>query len=465
MRRAGPRDQGHQAALGIEPGHRKFAHAPSSSQSRGRAASSAVGRLPFRPAGACPGGSSGRASAASSGSGATARAMIVSNGFCGVQALGARVHGLHVRKPQRARRVGHEPDFLGRGVDEREVPLRMRDRERQSRKARAGAQIRDARARKIAAARRDCRAGAWPPSPHGTRCRSGCRRGSTARSSSSKRSSVLAISASSATPSCRARARSSAAVVACMGCLVRRCRHNTRSPIEERYQGCADRTTHAPWRPGSARAWRLVCARAQAARDVQDGVLQDGVPHDRRAGQRRPAAIQRRQRGAASSTGPATARCWSPCARPGRIRCCRLSGAPPQPRSRQPLGAPGGTLRAAAAQSFHSEWVAYLAEAPERTAPRARRSSLRATGGRRVKSAGPGRGAPGRAGLGARWPAPGLQRDAARRQEHGSVRARHGRLHRPAAGGQRQRRRASGAGVDQRGSRAAGAPCDCRGGR
>jgi len=60
-----------------------------------------------------------------------------------MQLLDARLQRRDVGERQRARGVADEADLLAARVDERELPLGTDDRERQSRKARAGAHIRD----------------------------------------------------------------------------------------------------------------------------------------------------------------------------------------------------------------------------------------------------------------------------------------------------------------------------------
>ena len=63
---------------------------------------------------------------------------------------------------RRRHRMAHEFGLLAGGLDERIAPVRVRDRERQARKARAGADVRDREATRGAAAPRASRAGACP---------------------------------------------------------------------------------------------------------------------------------------------------------------------------------------------------------------------------------------------------------------------------------------------------------------
>ena len=102
----------------------------------------------------------------------------------------------------------------------------------------------------------------------------------------------------------------------------------------------------------------LACAQGWAARGVQDGVLQDGVPlFSAQVG----TALQRYSSGSEArildwtSDGALLVAVHES----GQDHLLRVVGDPPQP---QPLGGPGGLLRAAAAQSFHNEWVAYLSD-------------------------------------------------------------------------------------------------------
>jgi dipeptidyl aminopeptidase/acylaminoacyl peptidase len=104
----------------------------------------------------------------------------------------------------------------------------------------------------------------------------------------------------------------------------------------------------------------LICAQGWAGRGVQDGVLEDGVP------------LSTAQVGAGlqlySSESDARILDWTSDGallvavhEAGQDQMRRVTGAPPQAES-QLLGAPGGMLRAVAAQSFHNEWVAYLGD-------------------------------------------------------------------------------------------------------
>jgi hypothetical protein len=104
----------------------------------------------------------------------------------------------------------------------------------------------------------------------------------------------------------------------------------------------------------------LLGAPLQAGRLVQDGLLQDGVP---------PAAAQIGA-GLARYEGGSETRLldWTSdgallvaLREDGADQLLRLEGAPPSARA---LGAPGGALLSVAVQSFHSDWVASLAEAP-----------------------------------------------------------------------------------------------------
>ncbi len=113
----------------------------------------------------------------------------------------------------------------------------------------------------------------------------------------------------------------------------------------------------APWL-GACLA--IVCARVWAARDVQEGVLQDGVP---RSGAQAGAGLEQYSGGREARILDWTSdgALLIAVREAGQDQMRRLSGAAPQPDP-QLLGAPVATLRAAAAQSFHSEWVALLAE-------------------------------------------------------------------------------------------------------
>ena len=121
-------------------------------------------------------------------------------------------------------------------------------------------------------------------------------------------------------------------------------------------------------RPNYARAvapWlgpclALVCAQGWAGRSVQDGVLEDGVPL---IGAQVGAGLQQY-----SSESEARLLDWTSDGalliavhEAGQDQMRRVTGAPPQSESPL-LRAAGGMLRAAAAQSFHNEWVAYLGD-------------------------------------------------------------------------------------------------------
>src|SRR5262245_20681797 len=64
--------------------------------------------------------------------------------------FGARVHGLYVAQAEGLRSVLDELTLLRGRVDQRELELRHCDRERQTRKTGAGADVRDARAAHMA---------------------------------------------------------------------------------------------------------------------------------------------------------------------------------------------------------------------------------------------------------------------------------------------------------------------------
>ena len=142
-------------------------------------------------------------------------------------------------------------------------------------------------------------------------------------------------------------------------------------------------------RPNYARAvapWlgpclALVCAQGWAARGVQDGVLQDGVPP---IGAQVGAGLERYRSGSEArildwtSDGALLVAMRDA----GQDQLLRVGGEPPQ---RQPLGAPGGVLRAAAAQSFHNEWVAYLSDEPGSDSAEGAALSLRPLSGGETK--------------------------------------------------------------------------------
>jgi len=119
-------------------------------------------------------------------------------------------------------------------------------------------------------------------------------------------------------------------------------------------------------RPNYARAaapWlgpclALACAPIWATRGEQDGLLQDGVP----------AISAQVGEGLKRYAGGSDARVldWTSDGallvamhEAGQDQVLRIAGDPPHA---QPLGTPDGVLRAAAAQSFHNESLAYLAE-------------------------------------------------------------------------------------------------------
>ncbi len=100
----------------------------------------------------------------------------------------------------------------------------------------------------------------------------------------------------------------------------------------------------------------LACAQVWAARALQDGLLVDGVPP----------ANPKFTTGLQQYNGGSEARVldWSSdgalivaMREAGRDQLFKIGGSP---RKIEPLGAPGGRVPAAAAQSFHEEWIAYL---------------------------------------------------------------------------------------------------------
>lgn len=154
-------------------------------------------------------------------------------------------------------------------------------------------------------------------------------------------------------------------------------------------------------RPNYARAvapWlgpclALVCAQVWAARSVLDGVLQDGVPP---IGAQVGAGLQQY-----SSASEARLLDWTSDGallvavhEAGQDQMRRVTGAPPQAES-QSLGAPGGMLRAAAAQSFHNEWVAYLGDESGSDGAEGAALSLRALSDGDTKSLLPAQAHPG----------------------------------------------------------------------
>ena len=154
-------------------------------------------------------------------------------------------------------------------------------------------------------------------------------------------------------------------------------------------------------RPNYARAvapWlgpclALVCAQGWAGRGVQDGVLQDGVPAN---GAQVGAGLQQY-----SSDSEARFLDWTSDGAllvavhgAGQDQMRRLTGAPPQAES-QRLGAPGGMLRAAAAQSFNNEWVAYLGEESGPAGGEGAALNLRALSGGATKLLVPAQAHPG----------------------------------------------------------------------
>ncbi len=113
----------------------------------------------------------------------------------------------------------------------------------------------------------------------------------------------------------------------------------------------------APWL-GACLA--IACTQVWAGRDLRDGVLQDGVPHP---GAQAGEDLQKYSDGSEarildwSSDGALLVAMHEN----GQDQMQRLAGAPPQSEP-QRLGEPVAALRAAAAQSFQKEWIAYLAE-------------------------------------------------------------------------------------------------------
>jgi dipeptidyl aminopeptidase/acylaminoacyl peptidase len=137
----------------------------------------------------------------------------------------------------------------------------------------------------------------------------------------------------------------------------------------------------------------LVCAPGWAGRSVQDGVLQDGVPP---LGAQAGAALQQY-----ASASEARLLDWTSDGallvavhEAGQDQMRRLTGAAPQAES-QGLGAPGGVLQAAAAQSFHSEWVASLADESGSDGSAGAELSLRALSGGDTRLLVPGPAHPG----------------------------------------------------------------------
>ena len=105
----------------------------------------------------------------------------------------------------------------------------------------------------------------------------------------------------------------------------------------------------------------LLGAPLEAARLVQDGLVQDGVPP---VSATIGAGLARYEGGIEPRlldwTGDGAL--LVALRQDGGDQLLRLEGAPPQAR---PLGAPAGTLQSVAVQSFHSDWVASLAELPD----------------------------------------------------------------------------------------------------
>ncbi len=137
----------------------------------------------------------------------------------------------------------------------------------------------------------------------------------------------------------------------------------------------------------------LVCTHSWAARSVQDGVLQDGVPP---IGAQVGTALQQY-----ASSSEARLLDWTSDGAllvavhgAGQDQMRRLTGPPPQGQSEE-LGAPGGMLRAAAAQSFHSEWVASLGEEPGSDGAAGAALSLRPLAGGDTRMLVPGLAHPG----------------------------------------------------------------------
>jgi dipeptidyl aminopeptidase/acylaminoacyl peptidase len=137
----------------------------------------------------------------------------------------------------------------------------------------------------------------------------------------------------------------------------------------------------------------LLCTHSWAARGVQDGLLQDGVP---------PIAAQVGA-GLQQYVSSSEARLldWTSDGallvavhEAGHDQMRRLTSAPPQAQPKD-LGAPGGMLRAAAAQSFHSEWVASLVDEPESDGAAGAGLSLRPLAGGDTRMLVPGLAHPG----------------------------------------------------------------------
>ena len=146
----------------------------------------------------------------------------------------------------------------------------------------------------------------------------------------------------------------------------------------------------APW-PGLCLA--LICAPVWAGRSVQDGVLKDGVPL---IGTQIGAGLQQYR-----SDSEARLLDWTSdgavlvaVREGGQDQIRRLTGAAPDSQP-QPLGAPGGTVRSAAAQPFHNEWVAYLGVARGAHGDEGAALGLRALSGDDTKTLVPTRAHPG----------------------------------------------------------------------
>ncbi len=137
----------------------------------------------------------------------------------------------------------------------------------------------------------------------------------------------------------------------------------------------------------------LSCVPVWAGRSVQDGVLKDGVPL---IGAQIGAGLQQYR-----SDADARFLDWTSdgallvaVREGGQDQIRRLTGAPPDSQP-QPLGAPGGLVRFAAAQSFHNDWVAYLGVARGEDGHEGAGLGLRALSGADTKILVPPRAHPG----------------------------------------------------------------------
>jgi dipeptidyl aminopeptidase/acylaminoacyl peptidase len=143
--------------------------------------------------------------------------------------------------------------------------------------------------------------------------------------------------------------------------------------------------------PGLCACLALVGAQGWAARSVQDGVLQDGVPVisaqigeglDRYADGSDARILDWTSDGALLVAEHEA----------GRDQLLRIGGDPPQAL---PLGAPGGLLRAAAVQPFHNESLAYLSEESGSEGAQGAALSVRPLSGGEAKQLVPGVAHPG----------------------------------------------------------------------